>query len=895
MRRHLRARTLRLLLTCVMAAASYGAMVEPAGAADQLVMQATQRLRLKGCGKQRDQIDAVLRVEDSPAWNLDLGAPPSGGSSLAGSYTTSGRRDRKVALQTDVAGVTTLTARIGALATVLCGSDTGADGIEVKAFKLTRGKKAAGFKLTAKFTATTGKRGKLAVRGKGVLEPAPTTSTTTPASTTSTSIVGSSSTTFPSTTTVTSTTVKTTTTVTATTMKTTTTTVTSTTAPTSSTTVTSTSSTTTTTTFNECQGVADGVFCSEDGNLCSKDLCIGGVCTHTTPQPFGWFCREANGSPCDANDGCNGLSCPDQKSTSLCPGPVPAELPCHQPGFLFCNGQSDECPAESLCVVGDVCNADDQCATGACVQGTCAELGPACAPCDSAADCASPLVCTDSVCTDPTASPCCDVNDGGALLPAGTPCRPATDLCDVAETCTGASPSCPPDALLPADTFCRSATAFQGCDLADYCTGDSAVCPDIVRPAGYVCGPSAGPCDEIQETCNGVSKPCPLNVFSQYCQPSQGPCDVVDSCAPGDNPNYPECPADTVEPFGTVCEPPPGSPMTDCQEYICDGSGYACDQIRNRGSSYPCRPAVDECDVADLCGVGGPPSAPNYNPNFPNCPTTDLHQPDGTPCTTTIGGFDGTCQGGTCVESLCKYDIDCADGEVCDTATWHCVAKVGAGQGAACTGVGGSIVGTCSGLICCADMEGDGVGSYAGAGQPGRCAQCCGNQQSTIDDCQLPELECCDGRCINVGTSEEHCGGCTPGSNASFGTGHDCSELENGCYRNATGCEFGVCVFESECTNGDYCSLSSEPCSDGIFCYAGFLMDTLCTSNPPDFPGCEYTCAPNSLLDELMVTSSCLNFGCESDTDCCNGLVCRSTCSTRDYGFCFGSRTCQVP
>jgi hypothetical protein len=178
-----------------MALGSLGLVAEPAGAADQVAMQAAQRLRLKGCGQQRDKIDATLRVNDSRTWSLDLGAPPAGGSSLAGSYTVAGRGDKNVALQTDAAGVAALTARIAALSTTLCGSETGADGLAIKAFKLVPGKKAARFKLTATFRATPGKRGTFAVRGKGPLEPAPTTSTTTLASTTSTSSVGSSSTT----------------------------------------------------------------------------------------------------------------------------------------------------------------------------------------------------------------------------------------------------------------------------------------------------------------------------------------------------------------------------------------------------------------------------------------------------------------------------------------------------------------------------------------------------------------------------------------------------------------------------------------------------------------------------------------------------------------------------
>jgi cysteine-rich repeat protein len=56
-----------------------------------------------------------------------------------------------------------------------------------------------------------------------------------------------------------------------------------------------------------------------------------------------------------------------------------------------------------------------------------------------------------------------------ALQPAGTLCRGPAGLCDVAETCDGTSPACPPDQLLPAGAECRPSSG--PCDAAETCTG----------------------------------------------------------------------------------------------------------------------------------------------------------------------------------------------------------------------------------------------------------------------------------------------------------------------------------------------------------------------------------------------------------------------------------------
>jgi hypothetical protein len=60
-----------------------------------------------------------------------------------------------------------------------------------------------------------------------------------------------------------------------------------------------------------------------------------------------------------------------------------------------------------------------------------------------------------------------------ALSPASTTCRAATGTCDVAETCTGSSPACPPDVTQPDGTSCNDGTSCTGPDSCQggVCTG----------------------------------------------------------------------------------------------------------------------------------------------------------------------------------------------------------------------------------------------------------------------------------------------------------------------------------------------------------------------------------------------------------------------------------------
>ena len=152
----------------------------------------------------------------------------------------------------------------------------------------------------------------------------------------------------------------------------------------------------------------------------------------------------------------------------------------------------------------------------------------------------------------------------------GLTCRSSAGACDVPETCTGASDTCPPDAFQPTNFQCRPAVG--ACDQAELCSGSGPTCPpDAFRPSGTVCRAPVGSCD-VTENCDGTSPNCPTDTFQPtgtVCRPATGDCDITESCT-GTGPN---CPADGRRPNGFVCRP--GNGVCDPAE-TCDGTAVAC-------------------------------------------------------------------------------------------------------------------------------------------------------------------------------------------------------------------------------------------------------------------------------------------------------------------------------
>ncbi len=177
--------------------------------------------------------------------------------------------------------------------------------------------------------------------------------------------------------------------------------------------------------------------------------------------------------------------------------------------------------------------------------------------------------------------------------PAGVVCRPATGVCDLTETCDGAS--CPADTFTPAGTLCRPGVG--ACDQPESCTGSSNACPaDVVAPSGRLCRPGVGACDRA-ESCDGASTACPADTRAPagtMCRPAAGVCDVAESC---DGAGV-DCPVDAVAPAGRVCRPSASIASCDPAE-ACNGREGACpaNVVTRTPATEVCGNGVDDdCD-----------------------------------------------------------------------------------------------------------------------------------------------------------------------------------------------------------------------------------------------------------------------------------------------------------
>jgi hypothetical protein len=92
----------------------------------------------------------------------------------------------------------------------------------------------------------------------------------------------------------------------------------------------------------------------------------------------------------------------------------------------------------------------------------------------------------------------------GTLAAAGSVCRASAGTCDVAETCPGASATCPADAFVADGAVCRASAGT--CDAAETCPGASATCPaDAFVADGTACD-DGSPCTEVDACATGACR-----------------------------------------------------------------------------------------------------------------------------------------------------------------------------------------------------------------------------------------------------------------------------------------------------------------------------------------------------------------------------------------------------
>ncbi len=129
------------------------------------------------------------------------------------------------------------------------------------------------------------------------------------------------------------------------------------------------------------------------------------------------------------------------------------------------------------------CTSNSQCATGFCVNGFC---------CDTACNGGC------GVCNLQGHVGTC------SAAASGTVCRAQNGICDVAETCSGTSLTCPGDAVSPLGTVCRSSSG--ACDVPETCDGATKACPaDGFAASTTVCRQTGGAIG----MCTGTSASCP--------------------------------------------------------------------------------------------------------------------------------------------------------------------------------------------------------------------------------------------------------------------------------------------------------------------------------------------------------------------------------------------------
>ncbi|HZR83046.1 MAG TPA: hypothetical protein VFD92_18265 [Candidatus Binatia bacterium] len=239
------------------------------------------------------------------------------------------------------------------------------------------------------------------------------------------------------------------------------------------------------------------------------------------------------------------------------------------------------------------------------------------------------------------------------VRPASDVCRPQTGSCDVAETCDGADPTCPPDAVVDAGITCRGAAG--DCDVAEACDGVGHACPaDLRVGAGTTCRSSAGDCD-VAEACDGFSAACPSDVrrpLGFVCRGPAGACDAAEKC----DGTSAQCPTDVLSTAGTVCRAAAG----DCDvAETCDGLSLACPPDAVKEADTPCRASAGICDVAESCDGGSPA-----------CPA-DQFAPSTTVCREAAGDCDAaeTCTGSA---AACPADALATAGTVCRAAVDDC-------------------------------------------------------------------------------------------------------------------------------------------------------------------------------------------------------------------------------
>ena len=486
--------------------------------------------------------------------------------------------------------------------------------------------------------------------------------------------------------------------------------------------------------------------------------------------------------------------------------------------------------------------------------------------------------------------------------------------CDVAEYCTGASPTCPADGYATAGSTCGS-VSVQGCRDYSRCLGNSTVCPASLPLAlGTMCNTSGGACAPAT-FCDGTSFICPVQNYydsSFVCRSSIGECDVPEHCTG----LSPSCPFDAKQPNGLVCREANGT--CDSQE-VCNGVSSLCPIDSYRPNTFTCRSAGGICDLPEYC------TGSNID-----CPD-DFLASSGTVCRAAVGSCDlaETCDGvlvdcpedlyvdfGTvCRESEGACDIE----EICNGLTPQCGANAYYSSSTVCRDSVGpcDVPEYCTGTsISCPTDHVQSINSICDAAL-GTCesnAVCDGVlttcpsktlfSSSTI--CRTAAGSCdaveyCDGASavcpadafqLSTYACSPSLGPCMPTTYCS-GASLTCTPLPY--YNSSTVCRLATsaCDITDYCPGNSYacntdairpvgypCATSTDPCQFNSTCTG---LSTVCTKfYSPSGSACHFD-------SNRCYTDTCVSTGIDSATSCTRGPL----INYDDGLFCNGIETCN--
>ncbi|KAF9326399.1 hypothetical protein BG006_010165 [Podila minutissima] len=133
--------------------------------------------------------------------------------------------------------------------------------------------------------------------------------------------------------------------------------------------------------------------------------------------------------------------------------------------------------------------------------------------CGSPEECALDPCCNGATCTYKAGVVCDDLNDdccrGCQLAPKGLTCRSALSTCDVVEKCTGTSPTCPPDVIVPDRTVCHGPGNFTGQCAQGVCTSRDLQCAQQQRSGiTHQCMGSTSGCELLCNDPSGATNSC---------------------------------------------------------------------------------------------------------------------------------------------------------------------------------------------------------------------------------------------------------------------------------------------------------------------------------------------------------------------------------------------------